>query len=140
MDAMPIGALSEATGVKVPTIRFYEQIGLLPAPVRTQSNRRSYGEPHLLRLRFIRHARDLGFSVDDIRELLAMTAQPQASCDRADSIAWRHLGEVERRIAQLQSLRSELKRMIGECSHGRIADCRVIESLADHGQCLHEHA
>ncbi len=139
MDAIPIGALSEATGVKVPTIRFYEQIGLLPAPLRTQSNRRSYGEPHLQRLRFIRHARDLGFSVDDIRELLAMTAQPQASCDRADSIAHRHLAEVERRIAQLQSLRSELQRMIGECSHGRIADCRVIESLADHGQCLHEH-
>lgn len=139
MDAIPIGALSEATGVKVPTIRFYEQIGLLPAPLRTQSNRRSYGEPHLQRLRFIRHARDLGFSVDDIRELLAMTAQPQASCDRADSIARRHLAEVERRIAQLQSLRSELQRMIGECSHGRIADCRVIESLADHGQCLHEH-
>jgi DNA-binding transcriptional MerR regulator len=140
MDAMPIGALSEATGVKVPTIRFYEQIGLLPAPLRTQSNRRSYGQPHLQRLRFIRHARDLGFSVDDIRELLAMTAQPQASCDGADSIARRHLGEVERRIAQLQSLRGELQRMIGECSHGRIADCRVIESLADHGQCLHEHA
>lgn len=139
MDAIPIGALSEATGVKVPTIRFYEQIGLLPAPLRTQSNRRSFGEPHLQRLRFIRHARDLGFSVDDIRELLAMTAQPQASCDRADSIARRHLAEVERRIAQLQSLRSELQRMIGECSHGRIADCRVIESLADHGQCLHEH-
>lgn len=140
MDAMPIGALSEATGVKVPTIRFYEQIGLLPSPLRTQSNRRSYGEPHLQRLRFIRHARDLGFSVEDIRELLAMTAQPQASCDRADSIARRHLGEVERRLAQLQSLRGELRRMIGECSHGRIADCRVIESLADHGQCLHEHA
>jgi DNA-binding transcriptional MerR regulator len=140
MEQMPIGALSEATGVKAPTIRFYEQIGLLPAPLRTQSNRRSYGEAHLQRLRFIRHARDLGFSVDDIRELLAMTAQPQASCDGADSIARRHLGEVERRIAQLQSLRTELQRMIGECSHGRIADCRVIESLADHGRCLHEHA
>jgi len=140
MNAMPIGALSDATGVKVPTIRFYEQIGLLPAPLRTESNRRSYGQPHLQRLRFIRHARDLGFSVEDIRELLAMTAQPQASCDGADSIARRHLGEVERRIAQLQSLRRELQRMIGECSHGRIADCRVIESLADHGQCLHEHA
>lgn len=137
---MPIGVLSEATGVKVPTIRFYEQIGLLPAPLRTHSNRRSYGEPHLQRLRFIRHARDLGFSVEDIRELLAMTAQPQASCHGADSIARRHLGEVERRIAQLQSLRGELQRMIGECSHGRIADCRVIESLADHGHCLHEHA
>lgn len=139
MEMIPIGALSQVTGVKVPTIRFYEEIGLLPAPVRTHSNRRSYGPPHLQRLRFIRHARDLGFAVDDIRELLAMAAEPQASCDRADSIAQRHLGEVERRIAQLESLRTELQRMIGECRHGRVADCRVIESLADHGHCLHDH-
>jgi DNA-binding transcriptional MerR regulator len=138
MDAMSIGALAKVTGVKVPTIRFYEQIGLLPAPLRTPSNRRSYGQPHQQRLRFIRHARDLGFAVDDIRELLAMSAAPQASCERADSIAQRHLGEVERRIAQLRSLRSELKRMIGECRHGRIAECRVIESLADHGSCLND--
>lgn len=140
MAQLPIGALSDATGVKVPTIRFYEQIGLMPSPLRTQSNRRSYGPEHLQRLRFIRHARELGFSVEDIRELLAMSAQPQASCDGADSIARRHLREVKRRIAQLQSLRGELERMIGECGHGRVADCRVIESLADHGQCLHEHA
>ncbi|MDR6871882.1 DNA-binding transcriptional regulator, MerR family [Bosea sp. OK403] len=139
MEQMPIGALSEATGVKVPTIRFYEEIGLLPAPIRTQSNRRSYGDAHLQRLRFIRHARDLGFAVDDIRELLAMAAEPQASCDRADSIAQRHLADVERRIAQLQSLRGELQRMVGECQHGRVAECRVIESLADHGHCLHDH-
>lgn len=139
MDQMAIGVLSEATGVKVPTIRFYEEIGLLPAPVRTASNRRSYGQPHLQRLRFIRHARDLGFAVDDIRELLAMTADPHASCAGADSIAQRHLGEIERRIAQLQSLRGELMRMVGECRHGRVADCRVIESLADHGHCEHEH-
>ena len=76
MQGMAIGALSKASGVKVPTIRFYEQIGLLPAPLRTDSNRRSYGNKDVQRLRFIRHARELGFEVNDIRALLAMTAEP----------------------------------------------------------------
>lgn len=139
MDAMPIGALSEAAGVKVPTIRFYEQIGLMPAPARTASNRRSYGREHLKRLQFIRHGRDLGFSVEDIRELLAMTRDPQASCAGADSIAQRHLAAVQRRIAQLEALRAELSRMIGTCQHGALAECRVIEMLADHALCLQDH-
>lgn len=140
MREMPIGALSKAAGVKVPTIRFYEQIGLMPAPARTASNRRSYGEAHLKRLQFIRHGRDLGFSVEDIRELLAMTADPQASCAGADSIAQRHLAAVQRRIAQLEALRDELSRMIGSCRHGALADCRVIETLADHTLCAHHGA
>lgn len=139
MQDMPIGTLSEAAGVKVPTIRFYEQIGLMPAPARTASNRRSYGQEHLKRLQFIRHGRDLGFSVEDIRELLAMTRDPRASCAGADSIAERHLAAVRRRIAQLEALRDELARMIGDCRHGSLAECRVIETLADHSLCTHEH-
>jgi DNA-binding transcriptional MerR regulator len=136
---MPIGALSRETGVKVPTIRFYEQIGLLPSPPRTESNRRTYGPEDVSRLRFIRHARDLGFEVEVIRALLAMTAEPQSSCDRADSIARHHLAAVDRRIEQLTALRGELQRMVDECSGGRVCECRVIEVLADHGHCQHEH-
>ena len=135
---LTIGALSKETGVKVPTIRFYEEIGLLPAPPRTASNRRTYERRHVDRLRFIRHARDLGFEIDDIRALLAMTDEPQASCDAADSIARRHLGAIRRRIRQLAALEQELGRMIDECGHGRVCDCRVIEVLADHGQCEHD--
>ena len=137
---LPIGELSRLTGVKVPTIRFYEQIGLLSAPPRTEGNQRRYGKPEVERLNFIRHSRELGFEVDDIRELLDMAAVPQASCHQADSIARNHLTEIDRRIASLTVLRGELARMVDECGHGRICDCRIIEVLADHGECVTEHA
>ncbi len=131
-----IGELSRRTGVKIPTIRFYEQIGLLAPPPRTGGNQRRYGKAEIDRLNFIRHARELGFEVEDIRELLAMSASPQSSCHEVDSIAINHLKEVERRIASLTALRSELTRMIEECDKGQICDCRIIEVLADHGQCV----
>ena len=134
-----IGELARRTGVKVPTIRYYEQIGLLASPPRTQGNQRRYGEAEAARLDFIRHARELGFEVADIRELLAMTAEPQRSCDAVDSIARRHLGEIDRRMARLAALRGELTRMVDECGHGRICECRVIEVLADHGHCRTSH-
>lgn len=137
---IPIGELSKRTAVKVPTIRFYEQIGLLAAPPRTEGNQRRYGKEEVDRLNFIRHARELGFEVDDIRELLAMSAESQASCHQADSIARNHLQEIDRRIASLQALKGELTRMIDECGHGRICDCRIIEVLADHSLCTTEHA
>jgi DNA-binding transcriptional MerR regulator len=125
-----IGQLSTRTGIKVPTIRFYEQIGLINAPPRTEGNQRRYGQAEVDRLNFIRNARELGFEVDDIRELLAMAAEPQASCHQADSIAMNHLREVDQRIARLTALREELSRMIEECGHGHICDCRIISVLA----------
>ena len=130
MHEVPIGEAARQTGLKVPTIRYYEQIDLLPAPPRTEGNRRLYGAAELRRLSFIRHARELGFEIEDIRELLAMTAEPQASCHQADSIARSHLGEIERRIASLQALRRELKRVIAECGHGRVCECKIIEALS----------
>ncbi len=137
---LPIGELARRTGVKVPTIRFYEQIGLLPTPPRTEGNQRRYGKGEIDRLNFIRHSRELGFEVGDIRELLDMAASPQASCHEVDSIARNHLDEIDRRLASLAALRSELSRMVDECGHGRICDCRIIEVLADHSQCTAEHA
>ena len=135
---LTIGELSRRSGVKVPTIRYYEQIGLMLEVPRTASNRRLYDGDATKRLAFIRHARDLGFEIDAIRELLALSTEPQASCHAADSIALRRLAEIEHRIDQLTALRDELRRMIEECGHGRVCDCRVIETLADHGLCLHE--
>lgn len=135
----PIGELSRQTAVKVPTIRYYEQIGLLPQVARTQGNRRLYGKGEVDRLNFIRHARELGFDIDDIRELLAMAAQPQSSCHQVDSIANNHLIEIDRRIASLTALKAELSRMVNECGHGRVCDCRIIEALADHSHCRSEH-
>ena len=134
-----IGELSRRSGVKIPTIRFYEQIGLLEAAPRTGGNQRRYGKSEVDRLNFIRHSRELGFEVDDIRSLLTMSASPQSSCHEVDSIAINHLREVDRRIASLTALRAELSRMIEECGHGRVCDCRVIQVLADHGECRHEH-
>jgi len=137
--AFSIGVLSRRTAVKVPTIRYYEQIGLLPAAPRTDSNRRLYGQAEVDRLNFIRHSRELGFEIDDIRELLAMSEQPHSSCHKVDSIANGHLIEIDLRIASLTALKAELARMISECGHGRVCDCRIIEVLADHGQCRSEH-
>jgi len=134
-----IGELSRRSGVKIPTIRFYEQIGLLEAAPRTGGNQRRYGKSEVDRLNFIRHSRELGFEVDDIRSLLTMSASPQSSCHKVDSIAINHLREVDRRIASLTALRAELSRMIDECGRGRVCDCRVIQVLADHGECQQEH-
>ena len=134
-----IGELSRQTSVKVPTIRYYEGAGLMPPPPRTEGKQRRYDAPAVARLNFIRHARELGFEVDTIRELLAMNAQPDRSCAEVDQITRRHLAAVDRRIAQLTALRSELRRMIEECGHGRVCECRIIQVLADHGQCVCEH-
>ena len=135
----PIGELSRQTAVKVPTIRYYEQIGLLPEAPRSEGNRRLYDQSEVDRLNFIRHSRDLGFEIDDIRELLAMAAQPQSSCHQVDSIANNHLAEIDRRIASLTALKAELSRMVDECGHGRVCDCRIIEALADHSHCRSDH-
>lgn len=138
---LTIGALAAQTGCKVQTVRYYESVGLMPAAARSTGNQRLYGPSAVKRLGFIRHARELGFSLDAIRELLALTDEPDRSCAEADRIATLRLAEVEGRIARLEALRGELKRMIRQCRHRRIADCRVIEVLASYGheQCLHEH-
>lgn len=137
---IPIGAAARASGVKVSTIRFYEQIGLMPVMPRSAGNRRLYGVDEVRRLAFIRHARELGFEVEAIRALLALQDEPNQPCAVADEIARARLLEVRRRIAGLEALREELERMVHEGSHGRIAECRVIETLADPGPRRHVHA
>ncbi|KQT51194.1 MerR family transcriptional regulator [Aureimonas sp. Leaf454] len=134
---VPIGEASRASGIKVPTIRYYEQIGLLPSPPRTEGNRRLYDAADLRRLRFIRHARELGFEIDPIRELLALAGEPDRPCESADRIATAHLADIDHKIARLTALRAEVARM-ADCTNHSVADCRVIEVLGDHGECLHE--
>ncbi len=132
-----IGKVSKGSGVKIPTIRYYEQIGLLPAPSRTEGGRRTYGENDIERLSFIRHSRELGFDIDQIQTLLALQDRPDQSCGEADAIAKARLAEVARKIASLTALQAELQRMVEGCSHGRVETCRVIEILADHDKCKH---
>lgn len=127
---MKIGELATATATKVETVRYYEKIGLLRPPARSTSNYRDYASEHLARLSFIRRARDLGFTLEAVRELLALSDDAGQSCEAVDEIASAHLADVERKIADLSALRSELTRVLGSCRHGTIADCKIIESLA----------
>jgi DNA-binding transcriptional MerR regulator len=135
---MGIGELSRQTGVKVPTIRFYEQVGLLPSPPRTQSDRRMYDVAAVKRLSFIRHARELGFDLEAIRQLLDLSDQPQRSCVEVDAIARRHLDEIVSRLARLTALKEGVDRMITQCGQGKIAECRILDALSNHEHCLHQ--
>ena len=136
---LTIGSLANKTGTKVQTIRYYEQIGLMPEPGRTEGGQRRYGDDELDRLAFIRHARQLGFSLEASRELLDLSDHPHRPCLEADAIARRQLKQVEQRLARLEALRTELQRMVHECSGGQTADCRVLEVLRDHSECLTDH-
>jgi DNA-binding transcriptional MerR regulator len=136
MQAVTIGHIARDTGCKVQTIRYYEQIGLMPQADRTEGNQRLYTRADVDRLAFIRHARDLGFSIEAIRELLGMADRPNMPCDEADAIVFRHLEDVKSRIARMQALQTELERMLRQCAGGVISDCRVIEALGDHRLCL----
>jgi DNA-binding transcriptional MerR regulator len=126
-----IGQAAKETGLKVPTIRFYEQEGLLPSPARSDSNRRIYSDADIKRLTFVRHTRSLGFELDDIRALLDLSDNPQRPCGEADSIARRQLETVEERLRQLAALKHALVRITTACEGGKLAgECRVIEALA----------
>jgi Cu(I)-responsive transcriptional regulator len=139
MHMLAIGTLSRKTGTKVQTIRYYEQIGLMNEAGRTSGGQRRYYEKDLDRLAFIRHSRQLGFSLDSIRELLDLSDNPAQSCAEADSIARRQLRQVEQRIKRLQALKKELKRMVAECDGESVAECKVLEVLRDHSECLTNH-
>ena len=135
---LSIGELARRTGVKVPTIRYYEQVGLLDRPGRTEGNQRRYGRPELERLTFVRHARDLGLTIEAIRELIELNGHPDRPCAEADRIARDHLADVRGRIARLRLLERELER-ISQCSHHTVGECRVLRTLADHDLCLDDH-
>lgn len=131
MKRLAIGDLARQTDTKVNTIRFYEDIGLLPRAIRTSSGRRIYGAADVRRLAFIRHGRDLGFSVEQIRSLLALSDEPDRDCAEAATIARQHLRDIETRIARLETLRDALAEVAVSCEGGRAGDCRVIEAIAD---------
>ncbi len=133
-----IGQLAREAGCSVQSVRWYEAQGLLPEPARTAGGQRRYTRAHGARLQFLRHARDLGFSLEAIRDLLSLSEKKDMPCEEADRIASLHLRDVEVKIEALQHLRGELQGMVDGCRGGRIADCRVIEVLSDHRQCQHE--
>lgn len=135
-----IGELSKRTAVKVPTIRYYEEMGLLVAPERTEGNQRRYDRTGLERLSFIKHARDLGFSIEAISSLIELQEHPDRSCEAATDIAGAQLSDVRGKIKKLRSLEKELVRMSKGCDGSGVSeDCYVLAALADHQLCEQEH-
>ena len=132
---LTIGEISRETGCKVPTIRFYEQQGLLSPVGRTSGNQRRYDRRQVERLSFIRHARDLGFPLDAIRDLLSLQDRPDQDCAEADRLARQQLEDVRSRLARLTALKEELERIVAACQGGAVGSCQVMASLADHGKC-----
>ena len=134
-----IGELARATGVKVTTIRYFEEQGLLGQPGRSSGNQRRYGRADLERLSFIRHARELGFDQKAIAALLDLAHQPAGSCEGADELAARQLQDVRAKIARLRQLEHELERVVSGCAGGKSADCLVLGVLGDHSLCESDH-
>ena len=124
-----IGALSKQAECKVETIRYYEHVGLLPAPGRTTGGYRLYGTEHLKRLTFIRRARALGFSIDEVRTLLRLADERERSCARARVVAANHLEDVRAKIADLKAMERVLRDTVARCATGKGSDCPLIEAL-----------
>jgi len=131
-DTLSIGELAGRTGVTAEAIRYYEREGVIPAPVRVGAGRyRRYDAADAERLLFVRRARELGFGLDEVRELLALAAgDPARPCDDVDRIARAHLAEVEGKLARLAALRDELRRLIAGCrGGGAMAECRLLGAM-----------
>ena len=129
---LKIGDLATASGTAVETIRYYEREGLMPAAARTSSNYRQYEERHLEQLRFIRHCRSLGMSLDEVRELLAVRNAPQTGCEVANRVLDEHIGHVSKRIHELRLLESQLKELRARCATEQQAkECGILTGLAE---------
>ncbi|MDA7427849.1 helix-turn-helix domain-containing protein [Primorskyibacter aestuariivivens] len=129
---LSIGKMARLTGVKIPTIRYYEEIGMLAEAERSAGNQRRYDANALERLKFIRHARDLGFSLDDIRSLIDLHNRPGHPCSEATEIAERQLVTIRERIARLLKLEAELSRIATACDGASSDSCKVLHALTDH--------
>lgn len=125
-----IGTLAARTGVHIETIRYYERVGLLPAPARTRGQHRAYDDAHVRRLAFIRHGRELGFSLDDIRTLLALAERGKAACGATRDMALRHLADIQGKIASLKKLEGALKEMTRACKPGTQRSCPIIDAMS----------
>jgi MerR family mercuric resistance operon transcriptional regulator len=130
MRALSIGALAKQTGITVEAVRYYERVGLIPRPPRSTSGYRRYPETTLRRLKFIQHAKNVGFTLRDIRELLSLQASPDAGCADVRRQASRKLAEVEARIEALGEIRAALADLIKRCrGTGPTSECPIIDAL-----------
>jgi MerR family transcriptional regulator, mercuric resistance operon regulatory protein len=135
-DHIIIGTLSKHTGTNIETIRYYERIGLLPAPARSSGGYRLYGTGHLKRLNFIRRARTLGFSIGEVRTLLRLADERKRPCAEVRVVAEAHLKDVRAKIVDLRRMERVLKATVARCAEGRGSDCPVIEALSRNGSAV----
>lgn len=128
-----IGVVAQQTGCSVPTIRYYEEIGLLPAGQRTDAGRRVYGDAAVRRLTFIRRCRDFGFSIEQVRELVGLVDQPDRPCVKVREFAVRHLEQVRERLAELKVLEVSMSQFVRSCdtacAGGQAVNCAILEDL-----------
>lgn len=127
--ALPIGEMSRQTGVNIETIRYYERIGVMPRPVRTEGGHRAYTTDQLKRLAFIKRSRELGFSLGEIRALLDLVEEGAYTCSEVHGMTIKHLSAVRKKITDLRAMERVLKDMAAECSRGDVPECPIVDSL-----------
>lgn len=132
-QSLSIGTIARQTGCTVPAIRYYEEIGLLPAAPRTEGGQRHYGEGAVRRLTFIRRCRDFGFSIEQVRDLVGLVDEPERPCLEVRDIAAVHLEAVRKKLGELQALESNLANFVDSCNSacagGAAVDCTILEDL-----------
>lgn len=129
--ALPIGEMSRKTGVNIETIRYYERIGVMPKPVRTEGGHRAYDADQLKRLAFIKRSRELGFSLNEIRALLDLVETGTNTCSEVHEMTTKHLATVRKKVTDLRRMERVLKDMATECSQGDVPECPIIDALFD---------
>lgn len=129
-SVVPIGRAAERSGCGIETIRFYEKIGVVPKARRTEGDRRVYTNAEVARIAFIRRARELGFSLDEVRSLLALAEGHSDACGKVQSIATHHLGEVAAKIATLTAMQTVLSGLVAQCERGGVGECPLIDALS----------
>lgn len=131
---LTIGAIAREARCSIPTIRYYEEIGLLPRAGRRSSGHRVYGEADLRRVTFIRRCRDFGFSIQQVKELVALAGTPERDCTAARDLANRHLGDVRRKLNELRALERSLRQYVDDCDAmcvgGPAGACVILADLA----------
>jgi|TARA_R110002073_G_scaffold284676_2_gene448856 MerR family mercuric resistance operon transcriptional regulator len=125
------GDLARLTGCNLETIRYYETIGVMPEPPRSSKNYRVYDDTHVTRLRFVMRARELGFTLDEVRDLLAMVDGGQQTCGEVQALATAHLATVRAKIADLRRIEHVLSSTVAQCTGDDVPECPVIDALTE---------
>ncbi len=129
-DQFPIGVLATATDVNIETIRYYEKIGLMPAPPRNEGRQRIYDQSHLKRLTFIRRSRELGFSLSQVRELLGLVRGHELMCAEVKSMTDGHVADIRRKVKDLKKLERVLTDLSAQCDGDAVPDCPILDALS----------